>query len=101
MGEGGVEVALKGGNCVMPRMGRRSDRPYRWSMGKAPLADVANREKMMPRSYITRDGFGITAAARRYLSPLIQGEAYPPYRGGLPAYGALKLLPVKKKLPAR
>ena len=55
----------------------------------------------MPRGYITRDGFGITAAARRYLAPLIQGEAYPPYRQGLPAYGALKLVLVNKKLKPR
>ena len=82
VGKAAVELALKGENSVMPTIVRRSDQPYRWSIGKAPLADVANREKMMPRSYITRDGFGITAAARRYLAPLIQGEAYPPYRGG-------------------
>ena len=72
-----------------------------WSVGKAALADVANQEKMMPRGYITRDGFGITAAARRYLAPLIQGENYPPYRQGLPAYGSLQLVPVKKKLKPR
>ncbi len=101
VGKAAVELALKGENSVMPTIVRRSDRPYRWSVGKAALADVANREKMMPRSYISRDGFGITAAARRYLAPLIQGEAYPPYREGLPAYGALKLIPVKKKLPPR
>ncbi len=101
VGKAAVELALKGENSVMPTIVRRSDQPYRWSIGKAALADVANREKMMPRSYITRDGFGITAAARRYLAPLIQGEAYPPYRAGLPAYGALKLVPVKKKLPPR
>lgn len=101
VGKAAVELALKGENSVMPTIVRRSDRPYRWSIGKAPLAKVANREKMMPRSYISRDGFGITAAARRYLSPLIQGEAYPPYRAGLPAYVSLKLLPVKKKLAPR
>jgi 6-phosphofructokinase 1 len=101
VGKAAVELAVKGENSVMPTIVRRSDRPYRWTIGKAPLTAVANREKMMPRSYITRDGFGITAAARRYLAPLIQGEAYPPYRGGLPAYGTLKLRPVKKKLPPR
>ena len=101
VGKAAVELALKGENAVMPTIVRRSDQPYRWSVGKAALADVANQEKMMPRSYITRDGFGITAAARRYLAPLIKGEAYPPYRQGLPAYGSLKLTAVKKKLPAR
>ena len=44
----------------------------------------------MPRRFITPDGFGITAAARRYLQPLVQGEAYPPYRDGLPDYVTLQ-----------
>ncbi len=101
VGKAAVEFALKGENAVMPTIVRRSDHPYRWSIGKAALANVANQEKMMPRSYITRDGFGITAAGRRYLAPLIRGEAYPPYRLGLPAYGSLKLIAVKKKLPPR
>jgi 6-phosphofructokinase 1 len=101
VGKAAVELALKGENAVMPTIVRRSDHPYRWSVGKAALADVANQEKMMPRSYITRDGFGITAAGRRYLAPLIGGEDYPPYRQGLPAYGSLKLKAVKKKLLPR
>ena len=66
--------------------------------GVAPLDQVANHEKMMPRSYISRDGFGITPAARRYLAPLIQGEDYPPYEDGLPKYVVLKNKPVRKKL---
>ncbi len=101
VGKAAVELALKGENAVMPTIVRRSDKPYRWSVGKAALTDVANQEKMMPRNYITRDGFGITAAARRYLAPLIQGEDYPPYRQGLPAYASLKLVAVKKKLKPR
>jgi 6-phosphofructokinase 1 len=80
---------------------RTSDKPYRWKVGEADLAKVANREKMMPRSFISADGFGITAAARRYLEPLIQGEDYPPYgRDGLPKYVRLKNILVPRKLPA-
>lgn len=101
VGKAAVELALKGRNAVMPTIVRKSDRPYRWAVGHADLAQVANREKMMPRGYITRDGFGITAAARRYLAPLIQGEDYPPYRDGLPAYVRLKAVAVKKRLPPR
>ncbi|EQD41933.1 hypothetical protein B1A_16026, partial [mine drainage metagenome] len=44
------------------------------------------------------DGFGITAACRRYLEPLIAGEAYPPYREGLPDYVRIKGAPVRRKL---
>jgi 6-phosphofructokinase len=101
VGKAAVELALRGQNSVMPAIIRKSDRPYRWSIGTAPLDQVANHEKMMPRSYISRDGFGITPAARRYLAPLIQGEDYPPYRDGLPAYVTLKGVAVRKKLPKR
>src|SRR3546814_7810227 len=60
---------------------------YRWKIEAAPLAKIANREKKMPAGFIRRDGYGITAAARRYLEPLIRGEAPPPYgRDGLPKY---------------
>ena len=101
VGKAAVELALRGKNSVMPAIIRKSDRPYRWTIGTAPLDQVANHEKMMPRSYISRDGFGITPAARRYLAPLIQGEDYPPYKDGLPVYVSLKNIPVKKKLPKR
>ncbi|MFQ5636307.1 MAG: 6-phosphofructokinase, partial [Gammaproteobacteria bacterium] len=100
VGRAAVEMALKGANAVMPAIVRKSDRPYRWSVDTAPLSRVANREKMMPRRYITKDGFGITAACRRYLEPLIRGEDYPPYRDGLPDYVTLKNVSVPKKLDA-
>jgi len=98
VGRAAVELALAGENAVMPVIVRKSDQPYRWVVGQVPLARVANREKLMPRRYITRDGFGITAAARRYLEPLIQGEDWPPFRRGLPDYVTLKNVPVPKKL---
>jgi 6-phosphofructokinase 1 len=80
---------------------RTSDAPYRWKIEAAALAKIANREKKLPKGFIRRDGFGITAAARRYLSPLVRGEAPPPYgKDGLPAYVQLKNLPVARKLPA-
>jgi ATP-dependent phosphofructokinase / diphosphate-dependent phosphofructokinase len=82
----------------MPTIVRISEQPYRWKVGIAKLAEVANREKMLPRDYISTDGFGITAKCRRYLAPLIAGEDYPPYRNGLPAYVKLKNSPVAKKL---
>lgn len=98
VGRAAVEFALKGHNAVMPSIVRISDRPYRWKIGMAQLSDVANREKMLPSRYITPDGFGITPACRRYLAPLIEGEAYPPYVNGLPQYPELKNRPVTKKL---
>ena len=92
-------MALAGKNAVMPTIVRTSNHPYRWKIGEADLKRVANREKMMPRSFITRDGFGITARCREYLEPLIRGENYPPYgSNGLPRYIRLKNVAVKKKL---
>ena len=100
VGAAAVRFALEGKNAVMPVIRRKSSSPYRWDITEAPLASVANVEKMMPRSFITRDGYGITGAARDYLSPLIRGEDYPPYQAGLPKYVRLKNQLVRKKLPA-
>jgi 6-phosphofructokinase 1 len=100
VGEKAVEFALAGRNAVMPVIKRTSDSPYRWTIEAAPLAKAANAEKVLPKSYIRRDGFGITEAARRYLSPLVRGEATPPYGAdGLPKYVRLKNVPVAKVLP--
>ena len=98
VGQKAVEFALAGENAIMPIIVRTSDQPYRWSVDRVKLSRVANREKKMPRSFITKDGFGITAACRRYLEPLIQGEDYPPYRQGLPSYVALRNQAVPKRL---
>jgi ATP-dependent phosphofructokinase / diphosphate-dependent phosphofructokinase len=98
VGKAAVELALQGKNAVMPTIVRKSSEPYRWGIGQAPLAMIANREKKVPRHFITEDGFGITAPCRRYLLPLIGGEDYPPYRHGLPAYVTLKAVPVAKRL---
>jgi 6-phosphofructokinase len=97
VGKAAVEFAVKGMNSVMPTIVRQSSRPYRWKIGVAKLTDVANVEKKMPRDFITPDGFHITAKCRNYLSPLIGGEAFPPFENGLPAYVRLKNAPVKKK----
>jgi 6-phosphofructokinase 1 len=100
VGKAAVAYALAGMNAVMPVIRRVSNRPYRWTVEPAPLERIANREKKLPPEFIRADGFGITPAARRYLAPLIEGEAYPPYRDdGLPDYVALKNRPVRKKLP--
>ncbi|HXI78885.1 MAG TPA: 6-phosphofructokinase [Steroidobacteraceae bacterium] len=98
VGKAAVELALKGKNAMMPVIVRKSAKPYRWSIGEAPLAAVANQEKKVPRNFITADGFGITAACRSYLQPLIRGEDYPPYRDGLPSYVTLKGVSVVKRL---
>ena len=98
MGKAAVEFALKGHNSVMPTVDRVSNKPFKWKVGMAPLAKVANVEKMMPKDFITKDGFGITDKCRTYMEPLIKGEDYPPYKDGMPQYVRLKNVAVPKKL---
>jgi 6-phosphofructokinase len=98
VGKAAVELAVQGINAVMPVIQRKSSRPYRWTVGHVPLGEVANKEKKMPREYITADGFGITEPCRKYLEPLIAGEAYPPYERGLPNYVHIKGAAVRRKL---
>jgi 6-phosphofructokinase 1 len=101
VGEAAVKMALAGETAVMPVIKRVADKPYRWKIDKAPLSRVANKEKMLPRRYISKDGFSVTAAGRRYLEPLVFGEDYPPYIKGLPNYVSLKNIPVAKKLKTK
>jgi 6-phosphofructokinase 1 len=99
LGQAGVEMALAGKNAIMPTIDRISNNPYRWEIGSADLAEVANVEKTMPLDFISEDGFGITDKCREYLYPLIQGEAYPDYdEHGMPRYVVLKNQLVAKKL---
>lgn len=100
LGEAAVNLAMEGKNALMPTIVRVSDQPYKWKIGTAPLAEVANQEKMMPHSFFSADGYGITEEARRYFQPLIVGEAYPHYRDGLPDYVTLERHLVKTKLPS-
>ena len=90
LGKAAIEFALKGENNVMLTIKRESCTPYRWSVGTANLADVANVEAKMPRDFISENGFGITEKCRAHMLPLIQGEAYPEYKNGLPRYAKLQ-----------
>src|SRR5215470_313421 len=98
VGRAAVEFAVAGRSAVMPAIRRISDTPYRWDIIEAPLSQVANREKLLPPDFISADGLGITEAARRYLAPLILGEAYPPFKNGLPDYVKLQNVAMPKKL---
>ncbi len=101
VGKAAVQFALKGMNATMPVIVRTSDAPYRWKIEAAPLTKVANHEKTMPAGFIRKDGYGITAAARKYLEPLIRGESPPPYgRDGIPKYVTLRNVEIGRKLPA-
>ncbi len=98
VGKAAVEYAVAGKNALMPAIRRVAQSPYQWDLVEAPLDKVANVEKMLPRNYISADGFGITQAARDYLLPLIAGEAETPWQDGLPVHGRLKLQLAPTKL---
>lgn len=98
VGKAAVEFAVKGKNAVMPAIIRGNGKRYTWKIGEAPLSEVANVEKMLPRNFISKDGFSITDKAKEYLAPLIKGEDYPPYKNGLPDYAKLKNVMVPAKL---
>ncbi len=99
VGAAAVRFALAGKNAVMPVIIRNKGKKYSWSIGEVPLSKVANKEKKLPRSFISKDGYGITPKGRRYLEPLIAGEDPPPYKNGIPVYVRLKNQLVRKKLP--
>ncbi len=98
LGKNAVEFALAGKNAIMPIVVRDSNEPYQWHIEEVSLSKIANQEKILPTDFIRADGFGITKACRDYLLPLIQGEAYPPYRDGMPCYVRLKNNCIPKKL---
>lgn len=99
VGEAAIEYAAQGRSALMPAIRRTSNSPYSWEIVPADLGEIANVEKKLPRSYISEDGYGITEDARKYLSPLISGEDYPPYGAdGLPDYRRLRMAPVERKL---
>ncbi len=97
LGQQAVEWALAGKTGIMLTLVRDAHAPYRWSIASVPLDQVANQETKLPPHFIDESGFGITQACRDYLLPLIQGEAYPPYRNGLPDYVRLKNQQVSKR----
>ena len=98
VGKAAVKFALSGENAVMPIIKRTSSSPYSWEIDKVELSQVANVEKKLPQKFISKDGFGVTEACKNYLRPLIQGEAYPPYKDGVIETASLKNKLVKKKL---
>ena len=98
VGKAAVRFALSGENAVMPIIKRVSSNPYSWKIDKVKLSKVANVERKLPQNFIIKDGFGVTEACKNYLRPLIQGEAYPPYKDGVIETASLKNKVVKKKL---
>tara|TARA_B000000475_G_scaffold141427_1_gene113952 strand:- start:351 stop:1109 length:759 start_codon:yes stop_codon:yes gene_type:complete len=98
VGSHAVRYAVRGLNGVMPVIKRGDGKKYSWKVEPAPLSKIANVEKKLPKSFITKDGFGVTNKAIEYLRPLIVGEAFPKFKNGVPVPTKLKLKMVEKKL---
>ena len=101
VGQAAVKSAINGEKSKMMTIVRKSNKPYKWSIQSTDLSNVANNEKMMPRKFITPNGYGITKACKEYMGPLIKGEAYPPYKEGLPVLCELKNKLVPKRLKSK
>lgn len=86
IGAEGVSAALRGENGKMMAFRRLSDVPYVVDIVSVPASEVANNEKMFPKSWITADGTDVTESAYKYFLPLIQGEIVTEKRNGLPVH---------------
>ena len=99
VGSFAIKYALAGMNGVMPIIVRNKGPKYKWSIEAAPLSKIANLEKKLPKSFISKNGMNVTQKAIDYLMPLIQGESHPPYKNGIPLTKEFKLIKAVKKLP--
>ena len=86
LGAVGVEAVLQGKTGVMVGVHRTSDAPYITEIRTTPVADVANKVKLVPREMISEDGFNVTDAALTYLRPLVAGAEEPISTDGLPRF---------------
>ena len=86
LGAAGVEAVLQGKTGVMVGIHRTSDTPYTTEVRTTPVADVANKVKLVPREMISKDGFNVTDAALTYLRPLVAGMEEPISTDGLPRF---------------
>jgi 6-phosphofructokinase 1 len=100
VGSSAVRFAADGMNGVMPIIVRDKNEKYKWKIQPAPLAKIANLEKKLPKSFISKNGMDVTNKAIDYLRPLIQGESFPHFKNGIPSLKTFKMAMVEKKLPA-
>lgn len=90
VGQVAVKRATKGETDKMITLLRTPGKAYRCTTGLVALEKVAIATKAMPRSFINKEGNGMTEEYRRYAMPLIGGP--------LPVYVKLKKELVPKKL---
>jgi 6-phosphofructokinase 1 len=99
-GQAAVEAAIGGQTDKMVTLMRGDGEHYTTETGLAPLADVANSVKKLPREWINEDGVSMNFQFLRYAQPLIQGEVTIPHDNGVPVFARLDRVRVDKQLPA-
>ena len=100
LGKAAISSIIKGKNNIMLTIERENNLNYNWKIGETELHQVANFEKQLPLKFMSADQMNISQDFIEYLTPLIQGEAYPKYNEfGIPDYVTLNNFKVTKKLP--
>jgi 6-phosphofructokinase len=100
-GEAGVRAAVEGKTGFMVKIIRQSGPKYATTTGLHPLADIANVEHLVPRDWMSPDGFMPNEKFIEYARPLIEGEVAVPSEGGLPKFAVLQNKSLPQVLPAR
>jgi ATP-dependent phosphofructokinase / diphosphate-dependent phosphofructokinase len=99
-GQAAVSAAIRGETDKMVTLLRGDADHYTCETGLAPLSDIANGVKKLPREWINEDGTSMNFQFLRYAQPLIQGEVTVPYDNGVPLFARLDKVRVEKVLGA-
>jgi 6-phosphofructokinase len=98
-GRAAVKAAVAGETDKMVVLTRSNDGDqYVCETGLAPLEDIANGVKMLPKEWINEDGVSMNYQFFKYASPLIKGEVQVPHDHGIPQYVTLSKNRVSKML---
>jgi 6-phosphofructokinase 1 len=98
-GQAAVRAAIAGETDKMVVLVRGDTEHYTCETGLAPLSEIANGVKKLPREWINEDNVSMNFQFFRYALPLIQGEVPVPYDNGLPAFARLEKHRIEKTLP--
>ena len=102
-GEAAVKAAIEGKSGQMVTLVRTNNDgdPYTWTTGLEPLENIANVEHLIPRDWISADGFLPNEKFIAFAKPLIAGDANVPMKNGLPSFTKLEKEVVAKQLTKR
>ena len=99
-GQAAGRAAIAGETDKMVTLVRGDTEHYTVETGLAPLSEIANGTKKLPREWINEDLVSMNFQFLRYAQPLIQGEVVLPQDAGVPTYARLDKVRVDKVLPA-